>query len=74
MLEGYDYYNNTRMYRNISVDGSTHSLLLANLTSGVTYYITIAAATKIGLGPFSKASIVRVGSNMGIFDSDYTAR
>lgn len=58
----------------MTIEGKTPSLLLANLTSGVTYYITVAAATKNGLGPFTKPSIIKVDSNMRIIDTDYTER
>uniref|UniRef100_A0A2S2Q4Y0 Roundabout 2 n=1 Tax=Sipha flava TaxID=143950 RepID=A0A2S2Q4Y0_9HEMI len=38
---------------NVTVSASTPTLLLTNLTSGVRYKVMIAAATKIGFGPYT---------------------
>lgn len=74
LVQGMDYFNATRIFKNMTIEGKTPFLLLANLTSGVTYYITVAASTKYGLGPFTKPSIIKVDSNMRIIDTDYTER
>ncbi|XP_050437728.1 protein sax-3-like [Adelges cooleyi] len=38
---------------NVTVSAGTPTLLLTNLTSGVKYKVMIAAATKVGLGPYT---------------------
>lgn len=38
---------------NVTVSASTPTLLLTNLTSGVRYKVMIAAATKVGFGPYT---------------------
>lgn len=48
---------------NVTVSASTPTLLLTNLTSGVRYKVMIAAATKIGFGPYTD-SIMLPTDNM----------
>uniref|UniRef100_A0A8D8UA12 Roundabout homolog 1 n=1 Tax=Cacopsylla melanoneura TaxID=428564 RepID=A0A8D8UA12_9HEMI len=43
---------------NMTVSASTPSLLLTNLGLGIRYYVSLAAATRAGLGPFSKPSLL----------------
>ncbi|XP_001948027.2 protein sax-3 [Acyrthosiphon pisum] len=47
---------------NVTVSASTPTLLLTNLTSGVRYKVMIAAATKIGFGPYTDSIILPTDS------------
>ncbi|KAJ8911147.1 hypothetical protein NQ315_008332 [Exocentrus adspersus] len=40
--------------------GTTPTLLLRNLSSGVPYFVRVAATTRVGLGPFSAAATLRL--------------
>ncbi|KAJ8939803.1 hypothetical protein NQ314_010977 [Rhamnusium bicolor] len=40
--------------------GKTPTLLLGNLTSGVSYFVRVAASTGAGLGPFNPAATLRL--------------
>ncbi|XP_055856446.1 protein sax-3 [Episyrphus balteatus] len=74
IVQGLDSHNTTRIFKNMTIDAATPSLLLANLTSGVTYYISVAAATKVGVGPFSQPSVLRMDPRTQSLDTGYTAR
>ncbi|VVC43054.1 Hypothetical protein CINCED_3A018710 [Cinara cedri] len=43
---------------NVTVGANTPTLLLTNLTSGVRYKVMIAAATKIGFGPYTEPIVL----------------
>lgn len=45
---------------NVTVSTSSPSLLLTNLTAGVTYTVRTAAATRVGPGPFSAPATLRL--------------
>ncbi|XP_054257308.1 roundabout homolog 2-like [Macrosteles quadrilineatus] len=45
---------------NVSVSAATPSLLLTNLTAGVVYTVQTAAATRVGLGPYSAPATLRL--------------
>ena len=60
IVRGYDQYNISRILTNITIDGSTPTLLLANLSSGIMYTVSIAAATNAGIGPFSVPATLRL--------------
>lgn len=47
---------------NVTVSASTPTLLLTNLTAGVRYKVMIAAATKIGFGPYTDPIILPTDS------------
>ncbi|XP_055917180.1 roundabout homolog 2 [Eupeodes corollae] len=74
IVQGLDLHNTTRIFKNMTIDAATPSLLLANLTSGVTYYISVAAANKMGVGPFSQPSVLRMDPRTQSLDTGYTAR
>lgn len=40
--------------------GKTPTLLLGNLSSGISYFVRVAATTRVGLGPFSAAATLRL--------------
>ncbi|XP_025832405.1 roundabout homolog 2-like, partial [Agrilus planipennis] len=51
--------------------GSKPSLLLTNLTSGVSYNVRIAAVTRIGTGPYSVPALLRLDPASRIPDHHY---
>lgn len=52
--------NSSRILTNVTIDAATPTLLLANLTWGVTYTVSVAAANNAGLGPFSAPAPLRL--------------
>ncbi|XP_067624205.1 roundabout homolog 2 [Eurosta solidaginis] len=72
LVKGLDSHNTTRIFKNMTIDAGSPTLLLANLSSGVTYYISVAAATKMGVGPFSKPTILRMDPRTQSLDTGYT--
>lgn len=72
IVRGFDAYNISKLLTNMTVDASTPSLMLANLTSGVTYSVSVAAATKIGTGAFSQPAILRLDPNTRKLDQGFT--
>lgn len=60
------------MLTNITVDSATPNLMLANLTSGVTYSVSVAATTAIGAGAFSTPAILRLDPNTRKLDQGFT--
>ncbi|XP_068151566.1 roundabout homolog 2 isoform X1 [Drosophila tropicalis] len=72
VVKGLDVHNTTRIFKNMTIDAATPTLLLANLTTGVTYYIAVAAATRVGVGPFSKPAILRIDARTQSLDTGYT--
>uniref|UniRef100_A0A8C1SGJ5 Roundabout, axon guidance receptor, homolog 1 (Drosophila) n=1 Tax=Cyprinus carpio TaxID=7962 RepID=A0A8C1SGJ5_CYPCA len=53
--------NESRYHINRTVDGSTHSVLIPGLLSGVTYRVEVAASTGAGPGVKSEATSFRLG-------------
>lgn len=51
--------NNSDSTKIISI-GKTPSLLLGNLSSGISYYVRVAASTRAGLGPYNAAATLRL--------------
>lgn len=52
--------NKSRILTNVTIDATTPTLLLANLTEGVTYTVSVAAANRAGLGPYSLPATLRL--------------
>lgn len=48
------------MLTNVTIDAVSPTLLLANLTEGVTYTVSVAAANTAGLGPYSTPATLRL--------------
>lgn len=71
IVRGYDMHNNSRVLTNITVDGDSPKLMLANLTLGVTYSVSVAATTKVGAGPYSSPSILRLDPATNKLDQGY---
>lgn len=72
IVRGFDAYNISKMLTNITVDSATPNLMLANLTSGVTYSVSVAATTAIGAGAFSTPAILRLDPNTRKLDQGFT--
>lgn len=51
--------------------GKTSSLLLGNLSSGISYYVRVAAATRAGLGPYNAPATLRLEPSSRVTDNNY---
>ncbi|XP_049536021.1 roundabout homolog 1-like [Anopheles darlingi] len=61
IVRGVDLRSNySKILSNVTIDATSSTLLLANLTEGVTYTVSIAAATIAGMGPFSNPATLRL--------------
>lgn len=61
IVRGYDAtLNRSRILTNVTIDASAPTLLLANLTEGVTYTVSVAAANRAGYGPYSVPATLRL--------------
>ncbi|XP_039438297.1 roundabout homolog 1-like [Culex pipiens pallens] len=61
LVRGVDLRSNySKLLSNVTIDASSPNLLLANLTEGVTYTVSMAAATELGMGPFSNPATLRL--------------
>ncbi|XP_058056254.1 protein sax-3 [Anopheles bellator] len=72
IIRGYDAHNISKVLTNMTVEGEAPKLLLANLSAGVTYSVSIAASTKVGIGPYSIPSILRLDPHTKRLDRGYT--
>lgn len=72
IVRGFDTYNMSKVLTNMTVDASSPTLMLANLTSGVMYSVSIAAATRLGIGPYSLPAILRLDPHTRKLDQGYT--
>lgn len=52
--------NKSRVLTNVTIDATAPTLLLANLTEGVTYTVSVAAGNRAGLGPYSSPATLRL--------------
>lgn len=71
IVTGYDVYNISRVLTNMSVEGDSPKLMLTNLTAGVRYSVSVSASTKMGYGPYSSPSILRLDPNTNKLDQGY---
>jgi roundabout, axon guidance receptor 2 len=71
IIRGFDMHNISRVLTNMTVDGNSPKLMLTNLTAGVTYSVSVAASTKIGYGPYSAPSILRLDPSTNKLDQGY---
>lgn len=62
--------NGSDSTRIISI-GKTPSLMLGNLSSGISYYVRVAAATRAGLGPYNAAATLRLEPTSRTADNNY---
>ncbi|ENN71106.1 hypothetical protein YQE_12039, partial [Dendroctonus ponderosae] len=70
-LEGYkiEVKTNGSLTPTLINVGTAPTFLLGNLTSGVVYYIKVAASTRAGVGPFSPASTLRLDPASRVTDN-----
>ncbi|KAL5281899.1 ROBO1.2 family protein [Megaselia abdita] len=52
--------NISRILTNVSIDSNTPTLVLANLTEGVIYSVSIAAGNRAGIGPYCSPANIRL--------------
>ncbi|CAO1323968.1 unnamed protein product [Diamesa serratosioi] len=75
IVRGVNIYENiSKVLTNITINAATSSLMLANLTEGVTYTVSVAAANNAGLGPFSKPAVLRLDPITKQLDTSYNQR
>lgn len=72
LIRGIDAHNMSRVLANMSVDATSPSLMLANLTSGISYSISIAAATQAGVGAYTPPASLRLDPNSNKLDHEFT--
>lgn len=72
IIRGYDSNNLSRILTNMTVDKESPKILLTNLTAGVTYSVSVAAATRMGFGPYTTPSMLRLDPNTKKLDLGYT--
>lgn len=72
IVKGFDSYNMSKILTNMTVDAATPSLLLANLSSGIMYSVSVASSTKMGMGPYSLPAILRLDPHTKKLDQGYT--
>ncbi|XP_052863917.1 roundabout homolog 2-like [Anopheles cruzii] len=61
IVRGVDLRSNySKVLSNVTIDATSSTLLLANLTEGVTYTVSVAASTIAGVGPFSNPATLRL--------------
>lgn len=66
--------NISKVLTNITIDTPSSSLMLANLTEGITYTVSVAAANSAGVGPFSTPAILRLDPITKKLDTTYNQR
>lgn len=71
-LEGYklEVKANDSVVPNIINVGSAPTFMLGNLSSGILYYVKVAATTRAGVGPYSAASTLRLDPASRIMDNN----
>jgi roundabout, axon guidance receptor 2 len=75
IVRGVNVYENiSTVLTNITIDASSSSIMLANLTEGVTYTVSVAAINKIGYGPYNTPAILRLDPITKRLDTSYTYR
>lgn len=72
IVRGYYHLNSSKILANMTVLGTTPTLLLTNLTAGIKYSVSIAASTKIGTGPFTLPIILQMSPNSQTLDQGYS--
>lgn len=56
----------------MTVDSHTPSILLANLTAGIKYSVSVTAGTALGYGPFSAPALLRLDPHTKTLDHTFT--
>jgi roundabout, axon guidance receptor 2 len=75
IVRGVNIYENvSKVLTNITIDSSSTSIMLANLTEGVTYTVSAAAETGAGVGPYGQPIIMRLDPLTMKLDTSFTYR
>lgn len=75
IVRGVNVYENiSKVLTNITIDATSSSIMLANLTEGVTYTVSVAAINRIGTGPYCTPAILRLDPITKRLDTSYTYR
>jgi len=75
IVRGVNIYENvSKVLTNITIDATGSSIMLANLTEGVTYTVSVAAMTAIGIGPYSTPIIMRLDPITKRLDTSFSYR
>ncbi|CRK93235.1 CLUMA_CG006779, isoform A [Clunio marinus] len=75
IVRGVNIYENvSKVLTNITIDSTSSSIMLANLTEGVTYTVSVAAVNRIGFGPYSQPAILRLDPVTKKLDTSFTYR
>ncbi|XP_045476032.1 roundabout homolog 1-like isoform X2 [Harmonia axyridis] len=72
-LEGYKVEikaNGSEAVENIDV-GTNPTLLLGNLTAGISYHVRVAASTRAGIGPFTPSATLRLDPASRVTDNQH---
>ena len=75
IVRGVNIYENiSKVLTNITIDSTSSSIMLANLTEGVTYTVSVAAASVVGLGPYGAPIIMRLDPMTKKLDTSFSYR
>lgn len=75
IVRGVNIYENiSKVLTNITIDSTSSSIMLANLTEGVTYTVSVSAINRIGMGPFSQPAILRLDPFTKKLDTSFSYR
>ncbi|KAL7043559.1 hypothetical protein ACKWTF_001570 [Chironomus riparius] len=75
IVRGVNIYENiSKILTNITIDSASSSIMLANLTEGVTYTVSVAAINRIGIGPYSTPAFLRLDPITKRLDTSFTYR
>lgn len=56
----------------MTVDSQTPSIMLANLTAGIKYSVSVTAGTGLGYGPYSTPVLLRLDPHTKTLDHSFT--
>lgn len=75
IVRGVNIYKNiSKVLTNITIDATSSSIMLANLTEGVTYTVSVAAINRIGIGPYNSPAMLRLDPITKRLDTSNTYR
>lgn len=61
MVRGVDAVHNlSRILTNVTIDAASPTLVLANLTEGIMYTVSVAAGNNAGIGPYCSPATLRL--------------
>jgi hypothetical protein len=75
IVRGVNVYENvSKVLTNITIDSTSSSIMLTNLTEGVTYTVSVAAINRIGAGPYNQPAILRLDPITKKLETSFTYR